>query len=83
MILPPEAAPLLAVVAPHLTHPTHARLATPAAAARRTGREGSDGDRFGRVAASGCRAIARAYVCSREHAPAGRAVETQRQHGRD
>jgi hypothetical protein len=33
MILPPEAAPLLAALAPHLTHPTHARLATLAAAA--------------------------------------------------
>jgi DDE superfamily endonuclease len=33
MILPPEAAPLLSALAPHLTHPTHARLATLAAAA--------------------------------------------------
>jgi DDE superfamily endonuclease len=33
MILPPEAAPLLAALAPHLTHPTCARLATLTAAA--------------------------------------------------
>jgi hypothetical protein len=33
MILPPEAAPLLAALAPHLTRPTHTRLATLAAAA--------------------------------------------------
>jgi hypothetical protein len=33
MILPPEAAPLLAALAPHLTHPTYTRLATLTAAA--------------------------------------------------
>jgi hypothetical protein len=36
MILPPEAAPLLAAPAPHLTHPTCTRLATLTAAAIRT-----------------------------------------------